>query len=37
MTIDQPVRGAVAPEEVPTKYLQAVRGTADGGEGGGRR
>ncbi|MGO8997894.1 MAG: hypothetical protein ACLQVI_31630 [Polyangiaceae bacterium] len=37
MTIDQPVRGTVAPEEVPTKYLQAVRGAADGGEGGGRR
>ena len=31
MTIDQPVRGAVAPEAIPTKYLQAVQRTGDAG------
>jgi hypothetical protein len=31
MTIDQPVRGAVAPEEIPAKYLQAHRLPQDGG------
>jgi len=31
MRIDQPVRGAVAPEEIPAEYLPAVRGGGDRG------
>ena len=31
MTIDQPVRGAVAPEAIPAKYLQALEQARDAG------